>query len=101
MAQDIPTPIPPVSDVPVVEVVTDVDDAYIATLDRLATMIEYLIGFIPVGMLGTAAVALVLITGALFVVSRLTPTKRDDEIFERIWTKTLELFERIRTDGQR
>lgn len=90
--EEIPTATP---DVPALPTGSDAsaEDAYIATLDRLATLIEYLIGFIPAGMLAAVGGVLVVIVGALYVIARLTPTKRDDELIERLWNKLVTLLE--------
>ena len=60
------------------------EDAYIKTLDRLSALIEMLVGFIPAGAVGGL---LIVVLGAAWIITRLTPTKRDDEIFDRLWAK--------------
>jgi len=60
------------------------EDAYIKTLDRLSALIEMLVGFIPAGAVGGL---LIVVLGAAWIITRLTPTKKDDEIFDRLWAK--------------
>lgn len=75
-----------VQPVPVEVVQGSIDDTgdarYLAMLDRLVSMVEMLTGFLPVGSLGTI---LIVCVGSLYVIVRLTPTKRDDEIVDRLW----------------
>ena len=67
---------------------------YVSTVDQLPALNEKLIGLVQVGGATFFGVVLTILAGAGYVLVKLTPTKADDELVERV---VRAVFDRLNT----